>query len=139
MLSSKKRRIHYLSALHKGSHHDFTMLQDCFPPGEHWFKNFIVHLDLGFQGFVDRYCCLKANIPFKKKRAAKGQSNELTDEQKVGNKQNAGERIAVEHSIGGMKRYRILSNRIRLKSTVLIDTIIGVCVSPKARWNFMLT
>src|SRR5438093_13704624 len=95
MLSSKKRRIHYLSSLHKGSHHDFTMLQDCFPPGEGWFKNFVVHLDLGFQGFTDIYSCLKANIPFKKKRVAKGQSNELSKEQKQNNKQNAGERIAV--------------------------------------------
>ena len=43
-------------------------------------------------------------IPYKKKRCAAGQSNELSEQQKAINKEQAGQRIKVEHSIGGMKR-----------------------------------
>lgn len=94
-----------------------------------------MRLDLGFQGFADLYNYGELFIPFKKKRVAKGQSNELSDEQKRLNKQQAKERIVVEHSIGGMKRYRILCNRLRIKTTALIDTVIGVCAG---LWNFVL-
>lgn len=111
------------------------MLQTCFPAEQHWFKSLTLRLDLGFQGFQDLYQCRKVYLPIKKKRVAKAQSNELSEAQKQWNKQQAQQRIGVEHSIGGMKRYRILSNRLRLKSTALIDTIIGVCAG---LWNFIL-
>ena len=74
-----------------------------FPPGQSWFINLDVRVDLGFVGFEKDYPCKKLYIPNKK---PKGQ--ELTSEQKAENKLLAGERIVVEHSIAGLKRYRIL-------------------------------
>jgi DDE superfamily endonuclease len=65
----------------------------------------------------------------------KGASNELNEAQKSCNKAQAAERIKVEHGIGGMKRYRIVSHRLTLKSTAIINCIIGVCAG---LWNFVL-
>jgi hypothetical protein len=44
-------------------------------------------------------------------------------------------RIKVDHSIGGMKRYRILSDRLRNHLIDLYDDILGVCAG---LWNFYL-
>jgi hypothetical protein len=115
--------------------HDHAILQQCFAPQQHWFKQCRVRLDLGFQGFAALYACKELFLPYKKKRAAKGKSNELSEEQRRINKEQAGQRIFVEHSIGGMKRFRILCNRLRLKTTAFMDTITGVCAG---LWNYAL-
>ena len=90
---------------------------------------------MGFKGFEDLYACLNLYIPIKKQRATKTSKNELNDQQKTHNKALAQQRIYVEHSIGGMKRYRILVNRNRLKSKKTINQVIGVCA---ALWNFTI-
>jgi hypothetical protein len=59
----------------------------------------------------------------------------LTESQKDENKQMASERIIVEHSIAGLKRYRILSDRLRVHLIDLYDDILGVCAG---FWNFYL-
>ena len=125
----------YISNCYEGSQHDYSILQDCFVPATDWFKHKTVRLDLGFLGFKDIYKCTKVYIPYKKKRVKKGQSNELSEVQKAQNRRQAAERIQVEHSIGGMKRYRILSHRITLKSNTIINCIIGVCAG---LWNLVL-
>lgn len=134
-VTAKKKRIVYVSSLSSGSCHDYEILKQCFPAQDHWFKKFIVRLDLGFQGFADLYKCKKVFIPVKRKRVKKGCNNELSDGQKQINKQQAQQRVGIEHSIGGMKRYRILSNRLRIKSTEYMDCIIGVCAG---LWNFLI-
>ncbi len=111
------------------------MLQKEFPPAFAWFAGLTVWLDLGFQGFADLYPCEHLHIPYKRRRTKKQVSNELTLEQKEHNKQSSKERIVVEHAIGGMKRYRILEHRNRLKSRRTMDQVIGVCA---ALWNFSL-
>jgi hypothetical protein len=110
-------------------------LQHCFTPAVDWFKQKIMRLDLGFQGFGELYQCRKLYLPYKRKRVKKGASNELSEQQKAHNKVLAAERVTVEHSIGGMKRYRILSHRLTLKSATLIHCIVGVCAG---LWNFVL-
>ena len=135
LISTPGKRIVYLSGVQPGSLHDYALLQQCFDPQKPWFKPCKVRLDLGFQGFADLYKCAELFIPFKKKRVAKGQSNELSEEQKRINKEQATQRIVVEHSIGGMKRYHILCNRLRMKATAFMDTITGVCAG---LWNFAL-
>ena len=111
------------------------MLHKEFPPAFAWFADLTVRLDLGFQGFADLYPCKHLHIPYKRRRTRKQVSNELTREQKEYNQQSSKERIFVEHAIGGMKRYRILEHRNRLKSSCTIDQVIGVCA---ALWNFSL-
>ena len=48
----------------------------------------------------------------------------------------AAERIGVEHSLAGLKRYRVLSDRLRLHSLDLYDQILGVGAG---WWNFYLS
>jgi hypothetical protein len=48
----------------------------------------------------------------------------------------AKERIVVEHVICGMKRYRILSDRLRTHDAILYNVILDICAG---LWNFHLT
>lgn len=107
------------------------MFKGEFPPGPDWFAEFCVRLDLGFVGFAKDYVCKELVLPHKKKC-----KQELSPEQKQENKAHARERIFVEHAIGGMKRYRILSDRLRMHDVELYDVILGVCAG---LWNFNLT
>jgi hypothetical protein len=107
-----------------------------FPLELSWFKQKIIRMDLGFQGFKDLYRCKKVYIPHKKKRCAKGKSNDLNEGQKGQNKEQAGQRIKIEHSIGGMKRYRILSHRLVIKSITTMNCIVGICAG---LWNLLLS
>lgn len=107
------------------------MLKIEFPPDQPWFINHEVQLDLGFAGFDKNYECAIARLPHKKKS-----KKELTENQKLENKEVSSERIKVEHSIGGMKRFRILADRVRMHDFELFDNIQGVCAG---LWNFYLS
>lgn len=135
ILTTKKRKIHYISKIHIGKEHDYSILKKEFPPDKKWFKGKEVRIDLGFQGFQNLYDTKKTYLPFKKKRVAKGEDNSLTPQQIKINKEQAQERIYVEHSIGGMKRFNILHNQIRIKSDNKINAIIGICAG---LWNFLI-
>lgn len=113
-----------------GRAHDFFILKTELPPQKKWFTKFKVRLDLGYQGFKDEYEYAELFIPHKKKR-----KGELNEEQKTQNREISSKRIKVEHSIAGLKRYRILSERLRLRDFDLYDDIIGVCAG---LWNFTI-
>lgn len=113
-----------------GKNHDYSLLKKLLPTDKHWFKGFTVRLDLGFLGFGKAYVCATHFLPIKKPRG-----KELTEEQRVVNKKQASERIVVEHAIGGLKRYRILSDRLRMHDLKRYDDILGVCAG---LWNFYL-
>ena len=106
------------------------MLKEEFPPQKAWFRKFKVRLDLGFQGFKDLYPCQEFYLPNKKPR-----KEELSVAKKAENKLQASERVLVEHSIGGLKRYRFLSDRLRAHDVHLYDLVLGVCAG---LWNFNL-
>lgn len=57
----------------------------------------------------------------------KSKNNPLTDEQKSANKQFGCERIFIEHSISGLKYFRILSDRFRVHDIDLYDSILRIC------------
>lgn len=107
------------------------MFKEEFPPGQNWFTNLNVRVDLGFVGFDKDYECKKLYLPHKKPK-----KQELTAEQKADNKILASERIVVEHSIGGLKRYRILSDRLRMHDFDLYNQVLGICAG---LWNFRLS
>ena len=130
-LTTPTTRILYLSKCWVGKTHDYKMFQQEFPPEQPWFTNFKVRVDLGFLGFDKDYECKELFIPYKKPK-----KQELTPEQKAENKVLAKERIVVEHSIAGLKRYRILSDRLRLHDLDLYNQILGVCAG---LWNFRLS
>ncbi len=136
LVTDTKKYILYLSHSFLGKNHDFSILQKEFPCTTQWFENLKVRLDLGFQGFDKLYETIKTYIPSKRKKAVKGLKIKLTSEQKQQNKILGKERIPVEHSIGGMKRYRLIHDKLRFKSHSLIDRITGVCAG---LWNFSLS
>ena len=121
----------YLSNCWVGKTHDYGMFKEEFPPGQNWFTNLNVRVDLGFVGFDKDYEGKKLYLPHKKPK-----KQELTAEQKADNKILASERIVVEHSIGGLKRYRILSDRLRMHDFDLYNQVLGICAG---LWNFRLS
>jgi hypothetical protein len=130
VISNLDKKIMFLSNCYTGTVHDFSILKAEFPSQYDWFKDHEIRLDLGFKGFADLYGCKKLYIPNKKPR-----KTELSEELKLANKEQASQRVVVEHSIGGLKRYRILSERLRTHCPMLYDKIAGVCAG---LWNFNL-
>ena len=118
----------YISRPYEGQAHDYSLLKMEFPPHQDWFAKFEVRLDLGYQGFKDEYKCAKLLIPTKKPR-----NGTLTEAQKSENKEVSRERIVVEHSLSGLKRFRILSDRLRMHDLQLYNEILGICAG---LWNF---
>lgn len=134
-MSRPNRHILYVSRSYQGHAHDYSVLKAEFDPLQNWFAHCWVRLDLGFQSFTDEYACQQAVMAHKGKRVPKGASNELSTDQKTHNKIVNGQRVAVKHSLAGMKRYRILVNINRLKVTAVLDRLLGVCA---ALWNFTI-
>ena len=93
-----------------------------FPPTADWFAEHEVQVDLGFQGIEKDYTGKAFSIPHKKPK-----QQELTQEQKAENKSRASQRVTVEHSICGLKRYRILSDRLRMHDLNLYNDVLEVC------------
>jgi hypothetical protein len=131
ILSNPQKTILYVSNCWVGKTHDYGMFKKEFPPEQGWFKNFTVRVDLGFLGIDKDYEIKQLLLPHKKKK-----NQELDEGQKKENRSQASERIFVEHAIGGMKRYRILSDRLRVKDIQLYNDVLGVCAG---LWNFYLS
>ena len=131
IISTLDRYIHYVSYCWVGKTHDFTVLKEEFPPEENWFDPFIIRIDLGYQGFEKEYPDVEIYIPNKKPKGG-----ELTAEQKEENKKLARQRIKIEHAIGGMKRYDILSNVCRIHSWKIYNDILAVTAG---LWNYFIS
>ena len=131
LISGTDRYIYYLSTACVGKVHDYKLMKKEFPPCKDWFRDFNIKTDLGFLGIASDYVLKTLSIPHKKPR-----NSELTEKQKNENKVVSSERIIVEHSIGGLKRYRVLSDRLRIHAIDFYDKILGVCAG---LWNFYLT
>ena len=86
-------------------------------------------LDLGFQGFQNLYDALETLLPHKRKQAKKGENNTLTESQQQENKAQAQARI------GGIKRFRIIYNQIRMKHQYDMEITLGICAG---LWNFLI-
>ena len=130
LLVTDDRYIHFISKGWVGKIHDYSLLKHEFPPEQGWFKNLKVMLDSGYQGFTNDYDCQEVVLP---KKRSKHQP--LTDEDKANNRQKSQLRIRVEHAIGGLKRYRFLSDRLRIHDCGLYNLIVGVCAG---LWNLYL-
>jgi hypothetical protein len=76
--------------------------------------------DLGFQGFV-----LAGVIIVQPKKKPRG--GELTPPEKATNRRISSIRIRIEHAIGGVKRDRIVKDKIRLLKDGIRDTIMETC------------
>lgn len=130
-MTNTDKQILFISEAYHGSCHDYTMLKNEFDPTKgNWFDNFDLLVDLGFLGIQKDYCS-KVKIPIKKSK-----KKVLTENQKAYNRSVSQIRIKVEHSIGGLKRYRILADRLRMKSMIRYNQIAGICAG---LWNYFIT
>ena len=130
IISTILKTIPYISHCYEGKKHDFSLLKEEFKKDSSFFNSFNIHLDLAYLGFLNEYDCKKLFIPHKKPK-----NKPLTETQKQENKQMASKRVIVEHSFAGLKRFRILSDRLRLHRIDFYDDILGVCAG---LWNFYL-
>ena len=136
IMSSLKRVILFVGQTFSGHNHDYTMLKEEFPPDEAWFKELKVLADLGYQGIKSDYEGEDIEIPHKKPRKSKANPNTtLTDEQKAYNQALSKIRIYVEHAIGGLKRFNILTHPFRNHRPGFADQVIATCAG---LWNFSL-
>ena len=130
-MGTADRYIHYVSRAWQGKYHDYRQLKHDFPPGEPWFSELTIEVDLGYQGISKDYECQVVSQPKKKPRGG-----ELTYLEKADNRQKSSTRIRIEHAIGGLKRYRYLSDRLRTHKTSLYESSLLICAG---LWNFTLT
>jgi len=131
VISIASTYIKYLSPSTNGKIHDFNLLKKMFDPSINWFEKFNVKLDSGYTGFGKIYTCKAFELPYKKSK-----NTPLSDDKKQFNKELSSKRVVVEHCIGRMKRYHVLSNRLRMHDIDLYDKILGVCAG---LWNFYLS
>ena len=129
-ICNESKEILYLSNAYEGIAQDYGLCKTLFPPSQKWFAGKTVRVDLGFLGFDKDYPATQIALPHKRSK-----HKELTETQKIENKQLASERIVVEHTFGGLKRYRLLAERARFRNWTLYNTIVGVCAG---LWNFYL-
>lgn len=138
-MANIKKRILYLSEPYCGSVHDYKIMKSEFDPGSGiWFDEHGIFVDLGFYGIEKDYRINQLHIPFKrpKRKSKKDPKIEFSEEQKCHNKSVSKTRIIVEHAIGGLKRYRFLSDRLRCRDANFYSTVAGIAAG---LWNFQLT
>jgi hypothetical protein len=97
-----KGRIAAVSASHPGSHHDLTIRRKAAPLP----KRARAYVDSGYQGYDKDHA--KLEFPYKKPK-----KGALSAEEKEYNRGLSSFRVRVEHRIGRVKRYKIVSERFR--------------------------
>ena len=134
-----EKLILYLSEPYCGSVHDYGIMKQEFNPQSGvWFDEQGVFVDLGFLGIEKDYQISQLHIPFKrpKRKSKKDPKIEFTEAQKKHNKSVSKIRIIVEHAIGGLKRYRFLSDRLRCRDAEFYSRVAGIAAR---LWNFQLS
>lgn len=110
-------QITFLTATVAGRKHDKRLADES---GYRLPKDSILIQDTGFQGFtVDEVTILQP------KKKSKGQ--ELTEDEKATNRLLSSIRIRMEHAIGGVKRYRVVKDKLRLWKEGVRDLVLEVC------------
>jgi DDE superfamily endonuclease len=107
----------FLSATYEGKMHDKSLADlegYTFPPGS------CLYQDMGFQGFV-----LAGVTIIQPKKKPRG--GELTPLENAANRAISSIRIRIEHAIGGVKRYRMVKDKIRLLKDRIRDTVMETC------------
>jgi hypothetical protein len=127
VMTNEKKRILLLSPTKSGRRHD-KRLQDKIALVEHIPKRVGIWTDSGFQGIQHKHPNTLVAHKGRKDRP-------LTKEQRAENKIIASFRMGNEHAIGGMKRYRALTDVFRNKIGRLDDlfALLGAGL-----WNYHL-
>jgi len=104
----------------KGRRHDFRLFKESKIRVH---PNIKIQSDTGYQGLLK----LHSNSELPKKRSRK---NPLTKEDKNRNRQISSERVAIEHVIGYVKRFKVISERYRNRRkrfALRFNLIAGIC------------
>jgi hypothetical protein len=107
----------FLSHTCEGKASDKSLAEDAgytLPPGS------CLDQDKGFQGFV-----LPGITIFQAQKIPRG--GELTPPEKATNRRISSIRIRIEHAIGGVKRYRMVKDNIRLFKDGIRETMMETC------------
>lgn len=138
VISTTTRWILFISAVFGGRAHDYAMMKNLLDPSVDWFQGMTVELDLGFLGAQKDYGTSGTIfIPHKKpRRSNKNPDPQLTETQKATNRDHAGERVLVEHAIGGMKQFFCLTHRIRNQSVELMNKFVLLSAG---LWNYKIS
>jgi DDE superfamily endonuclease len=109
--------ISFLSYTYEGKASDKSLAELAgytLPPGS------CLYQDKGFQGFF-----LPGITIFQPKKKPRG--GEFTPPEKEMNRRISSIRIRIEHAIGGVKRYRIVKDTIRLLKDGMRDAVMETC------------
>ena len=106
LISDESKTILYLSKAYNGTTHDKKIADEenlVFP------ENCGIELlqDTGYQGYIPKNTIVI--MPTKKPKG-----RELSEEQKMKNKEISSKRVLIEHAIGGVKILRIIKDEIRI-------------------------
>ena len=125
-VSDTDKRILILGETVPGSQHDYSLFKEEFDPKIDGFASTEASTDLGYQGIKTDYLSPEhIHIPHKKPRKSKQNPDpQLTRKQKRENRQIGRVRVLVEHAIGGMKVFRVLTIRLRNHLKNLADDFI---------------
>ena len=108
--------IRFMSATYAGKWHEKALVDDeqyRLPVGS------VLYQDMGFQGFAVVNVTIQQ--PTKKPRGG-----ELTPEQKADNCRIASEKMRIEHTIGSVKRCRIVKEKMRYWQDRIRDMVMAI-------------
>ena len=119
----------------EGKKHDYGEFKDEFPTVQptgppQLPTDYCTYADLGYIGITKAYPWLNIKMPKKKPKGG-----ELTEEEKLKNKEVSSIRVKVEHAIGGAKRFGIVSDIFRNKQDEFNDKVMEVSCG---LWNYHL-
>jgi hypothetical protein len=128
-ISTKKKRVNFLSKTTGGKDHDFTILKAEASP-DSMPKKVKKHVDLGFKGIDKQFPGHAISMPKRKPR-----TRELTQFAKEQNKKKSSVRVLAEHALAGVKRLKIVSDVFRNRKKKFDDTVMLISCG---LWNYHL-
>ena len=120
VMTDTRKRMMWIGKTAPGSTHDLTLLKEDPPDlgiltqtmsSADTLENDkpVVYFDKGYQGISKLYPGADTKQPIKRRRNSDKKTGGLTPEELAYNKEISSVRIVVEHSIGMLKRYRIIT------------------------------
>lgn len=129
IMSTRKKRVGFLSKTVEGKQHDFAMLKTQAPP-RYIPVTVRQRVDLGFQGYQKQFPNHTVSMPERKPR-----TTELSTTVKEQNKRKSSIRVLVEHALGGVKRLNIVAAVFRNKVKDFDDRVMLIACG---LWNYHL-
>ncbi|GAK52152.1 hypothetical protein U14_03403 [Candidatus Moduliflexus flocculans] len=129
VVTTEDTRVRVLSKTFSGHIHDKTGATDhgIFPPIP---DEVLIHLDLGFLGVPKDRPKGTFSLPEKKPKG-----RPLSDEAKARNREKARRRVLVEHALGGVKRFRAVTDTLRNSLEAFADRLMLIACG---LWNLHL-